>query len=214
MKPTFFDCETEPLPADELAKFMPEFQAPSNYKDPEKIKASIADQQARWIEDGALSAVTGRIICVGMLRGERFDVWTNEDESQFLIDWWGFASGELQSGGLLIGFCVKTFDLPFLVRRSWKHGIKVPFCIWNGRYFADNIIDVAELWQCGNRDPRDRVSLDTLSKFLGIGEKTGDGKDFAELWRTDQAKAKAYLHNDLALAQRAYNRISGNETKL
>lgn len=210
MNPVYFDCETEPLPADELAQFMPEFQAPSNYKDPEKIRANIADQQARWIEDGALSAVTGRVLCIGTLRDKNFDVWA-DDEKQMLADFWGFASGELQAGRTLIGFCVKTFDLPFLVRRSWKHGVKVPFCLWSGRYFADGIIDVAELWQCANRDPRDRVSLDTLSKFLGIGAKTGDGKEFAGLWRTDKEKAKAYLHNDLTLTQRAYSRISGIE---
>ena len=40
------------------------------------------------------------------------------------------------------------------------------------------------------------------AKHLGVGEKSGDGKDFARLWATDRAAAEGYLRNDLELTAR------------
>jgi hypothetical protein len=207
MKPIYFDIETSPLPEADIRPLMPEFTAPGNYKDPEKIKANIAEQQAKWLADGALSAITGRVLCVGTLGDDVFLAYENEDEAKLLDQWWGACALHLRAGNRMIGFCCKTFDLPFLIRRSWRYGIQVPNCVFDGRWFDSGIVDVAERWALGNRDTRDRISLDNLSKFLGIGAKNGDGKDFAALWATDRTKAIEYLKNDLELTKRAYERM-------
>jgi hypothetical protein len=209
MTPVYFDIETAPLPESELIAQMPEFSAPGNYKDPEKIKANIAEQQQRWLQDGALSALTGQVLCIGAMDGEAMGLWdAGPGEAAMLESWWKKVADQIRSGRLMVGYCCKTFDLPFLIRRSWKHGVNVPYCIFKGRYFADEIVDVAEQWGCGNRDPRDRISLDSISKFLGIGAKNGTGKDFAALWATDKQAASEYLKNDLKLTQAAYLRMA------
>jgi hypothetical protein len=59
------------------------------------------------------------------------------------------------------------------------------------------MVDLRELWQLGDRQARG--SLDSIAKHLGVGAKNGDGKAFAELWRSDRKQAEAYLHNDLKL---------------
>lgn len=208
MKPVYFDLETAPLPEADLLASMPEFFPPSNYKDPEKIAANLAEQRKRWLSEAALSAVTGQILCIGTLRGDDFTLWRRDNESDLLIDFLGFLTAEIQVGGTMVGFCVKSFDLPYLVRRAWRHGLKVPFALWNGpRYFSDQIVDLADKWACGGRDPRDKVSLDTLARFLGVGAKTGTGADFARLWAEDVQAAVAYLQNDLHITQLCHERM-------
>lgn len=207
-QPTFIDVETGPLPLADVLDLKPEFSAPANWKDPAKIKANIEEQEAKWLADGALSAITGQVLVIGTLRDNSETFWTGEsDEKQLLIDFLGWASGEIQGGRRLIGFCCKTFDWPFIVRRAWRHGLQAPFCLWDGRYWSDAIVDVAERFACGGREPRDRISLDMLSKFLGTGKKLGEGKDFAALWANDRPKALEYLKRDLDLTKLAYERL-------
>lgn len=62
------------------------------------------------------------------------------------------------------------------------------------------MVDLRDEWQLGDR--QSRGSLDSIAKHLGLGGKTGDGKAFAELWRTDRKQATAYLHNDVELTAR------------
>jgi len=103
----------------------------------------------------------------------------------------------------MIGFNIFAFDLPFLIRRSWKYGIQ-PQGVRKGRYWSDDLVDLRELWQMGNR--QDHGSLDSIAKHFGVGAKNGNGKDFANLWAADKTKAIEYLRNDLnlvaAIAQR------------
>ncbi len=97
----------------------------------------------------------------------------------------------------MIGFNIFGFDLPFLFRRSWKRRVPIPFGLRRGRYWGDQLIDLRDTWQLGDRQARG--SLDSIAKHLGVGAKNGDGKAFAELWRSDRKQAEAYLRNDLEL---------------
>jgi|SRR5688572_11735889 len=207
MKPLYFDCETAPLPEAELLASMPEFEPAANLKDPEKIKANIAEKRQRWLSEAALSAVTGQILCIGTLRGGEFHLWKGVSEEDLIFEFLAFLQTEIQSGTRIVGFCCKSFDLPYLVRRAWRYGIRVPFCLWEGRYFSSLITDLAEAWACAGRDPRDKVSLDTLAKFLGVGAKHGNGADFARLWAENQEQAIPYLRNDLLLTQLCHERM-------
>lgn len=206
LKNFIFDIETAPLPTDQIMPLMPEFEAPGNIKDPEKIAAAITAKMNKWIEQAALSAITGKVLCIAFLEDGVFNILDTSSEDVLLDSWWPWAQAQIQGGHNLIGFCCKMFDLPFLIRRSWAHSVPVPKCIWNGRYFSDQVIDVAEKWQCGVRGG-ENISLDQLSKFLGIGQKNGKGEDFAALWASDKAKALQYVENDLRLTQKAYERM-------
>lgn len=206
--PIFFDLETSPLPLEQIQHLKPEFRAPANYKDLDKIKASIMEQEAKWLADGALSALTGRVICFGyMANGEFYSVFGDEHEKLTVQDSLGFMAQSIQAGHVLVGFCCRTFDTPFLIRRAWAFGVSVPACLFEGRYLSSSIVDVADRFACGGKEPRDRISLDTLSKFLGTGQKNGDGAEFAKLWASDRPKALDYLKNDLTLTKLAYERL-------
>ena len=195
MNYNIFDLESAPLSETEIARFMPEFQAPSNYKDPAKIAGHIAMQAREWIDQAALSALTGRVLCIGIASSETSQYVLDDEREEVTIG--AFWNLFRQSAVVWVGWNCKHFDLPFLVRRSWHLGVQVPPDLYQGRYFSTKIIDLMELWGCGNHG--DRLSLDTAAKFMGVGAKNGDGADFSNLWATDRQKAYEYLKNDLVL---------------
>ena len=67
------------------------------------------------------------------------------------------------------------------------------------------MIDLREVWQMGDRQAHG--SLDAIAKHLGVGAKTGNGKDFAALWEKDRQTAIAYLENDLSITAAIANRM-------
>lgn len=130
-------------------------------------------------------------------QGGRCIILGHEDEAQTLREFWELTRGEMGRTTPLIGFNIFSFDLPFLIRRSWKQRVPVPWGLRRGRYWDDQLIDLREAWQLGDRQARG--SLDCIARHLGVGAKNGDGKAFAELWRRDRPQAEAYLRNDLEL---------------
>jgi uncharacterized protein YprB with RNaseH-like and TPR domain len=205
MQTVFFDIETEGLPKAELLKNAPEFKAASNLKDPIKVRESIAQKQQDYLDEAALSAITGRVLCVGIIHKGNFSVIHNDDEARLLADFWDFATDEKQLARRMVGFNTHAFDLPFLIRRSWKLDVQVPEGIRRGRYFNDNQVDLRVEWQCGDRQAHG--SLDAVSRHLGIGQKNGDGAEFAALWHTNRAQALAYLENDVRLVEKAARKM-------
>lgn len=134
------------------------------------------------------------------MRNAEFRIIADEDEAQMLREFWDITRGEMGRINQMVGFNSNSFDLPFLIRRSWKHCVSVPFGIRRGRYWSDEMVDLRDAWQLGDRQARG--SLDVIAKHLGIGAKNGSGADFAKLWQSDRAKAVEYLRNDLELTAR------------
>lgn len=206
-----FDIETGALPESELTQFMPDTWPVGNAKDPAKVAAIVAEKKAAWLADAALDALTGQILAIGLIEdigvmqeGGTFFCLGNDEaasgEKTLLKTFWDFVGTDTGAQmPVLIGFNCNSFDLPFLIRRTWKHGLQVPVGIRRGRYWGDQIIDLRDVWQCGDRQACG--SLDTIAKHLGIGAKTGNGKDFAALWHTDRTKAMEYLTQDLRLTE-------------
>lgn len=192
-----FDVETGPAPDDVLDKLKPIFEADGRLKDPAKIAADLADKEAAWKERAALSALTGQILAIGLKQVDDFGmppVVLEDSEFQILVDFWGL----WRAGGKFIGFAIKHFDVPFIVMRSRILQVGVPFDIMEGRYMSQRFVDLQELWCLFQYDTKGH-SLDAVCRACGLGQKNGDGADFAKLWRSDKPKALAYLHNDLAI---------------
>ena len=207
-----FDIETGPLPLPELQASMPEFEAPSNYKDEEKIAKAIEAKKLAWIDKAALDARTGRVLAIGysVINPEAQHgcqiIDDSEGEKQLLESWWDFYRKSRNVGATWIGHNIRAFDLPFLVRRSMRHGVCVPSgLLANGIRYDRLVVDLMELWACG--DFKSTISLDNLAKFLGVGAKNGNGKEFYGLYKTDREKALDYLRNDVALVRACWESI-------
>jgi len=213
-----FDLETGPLAESELSALLPPFDPAEvktgNLKDPAKIAEKIAEAEANhrrdFIERAALDPLTGRVIAIGVMRydakgetptkfgkGGKFSIIGHDDEARTLREFWELTRGEMGRLNPIVGFNIFGFDLPFLFRRSWKHRVPVPFGIRRGRYWGEQLLDLRDCWQLGDRQARG--SLDTIARHLGVGAKNGDGKAFAALWQSDRKQAEAYLRNDIEL---------------
>ncbi len=206
MKTIFFDIETGPLPEPELLQMLPPFDPAEvkvgNLKDPEKIAAKRAEAEAdhrrQFIERAALDPLTGRVLAVGLLSNrDDFRVIGVEDEAALLREFWTACRDEKARLNRMVGFNTHAFDLPFLIRRSFKHRVQIPFGIRRGRYWGEELIDLREEWQLGDRQARG--SLDTIARYLGVGQKNGHGHEFARLWTEDRAKAVEYVRRDVEL---------------
>ncbi len=207
MQTIVFDIETGPLPEAELAALLPPFDSAEvktgNIKDPAKISEKLreAEESHRrdFFDKAALDSLTGRVVAIGLMYPDsnEFIVIGHDDEPAMLREFWAATRGEMGRVHQLVGFNVGQFDLPYLMRRSWKHRVPVPFGFRRGRYWSDQVIDLREAWQLGDRQARG--SLDAIAKHLGVGAKNGNGADFAKLWQSDRAKAEEYLRNDLHL---------------
>jgi len=218
MRTLIADIETGPLPESELVAALPPFDPAEvktgHLKDPEKIRAKIAEAEAKhrrdYFDQAALDPLTGRVLAIGVMvfpargdgpasleHGGQFKLIENADEALMLREFWSLVQGEMGRINPLIGFNIFSFDLPFLIRRSWKHGVPLPFGLRRGRYWNDQLIDLRDCWQLGDRQARG--SLDSIARHLGVGAKTGEGQAFAELWQTNRPQAEAYLRNDVEL---------------
>lgn len=201
MKSITFDIETGSGSRAEVAEVKPDFQAPSNWKDPDKIREYITAKEAEWYQQAALSATTGRVLAIGYIEeGSDFRAFASGDEAADIAAFWNVITHYGAITHRLIGFNSNSFDLPFLIRRSWKLGVRPPATLMSGRYLNHNCVDLLDLWRCGNRE--DRISLDKMARYLGVGSKNGDGAEFASLFTMNTEAALRYLENDVLLTRR------------
>lgn len=203
-----FDIETAPLDDADLRHMEPEFAAPANYKDPDKIAAYIADARATWKQKAALSPLTGRVImfphlrsgdspAVDLIGGDGQD-WAEQAERALLYMAWARIERAAGDGALLCGWNSHRFDVPFLLRRSWALGVEIPRIATPRRLGLPWVDGMLEFTR---HAPGEYVSLDTASRFLDTGRKTGDGAMVGQLLRQQPEQAIAYALNDVMLTE-------------
>jgi len=202
-----FDIETGPLPSHELVipPFDPKEVKLGNIKNPdliaEKLQKAEETHVADYIRNAALDAISGQVLCIGYrIEHDQPAVLCSDTDGEIamLRQWWA-ALNDFERQPKLIGFNIKAFDLPFLIRRSWRHRLTVPYWLRQGRYWNDLIVDLREVWQLG--DSRAHGSLATISRHLGLGEKAGNGAMFSDLWNTDRQAAVNYCLRDIQLTK-------------
>jgi hypothetical protein len=118
------DVETAPMEG--AADYLEPAQAPSNYKDPAKIKEFCDAQDASNLRKLSLDPDLCRIVAIGVrdecMTAPRAVCATDEaQESEILASAWRLIDEQL-----IIGYNVVGFDLPVLLRRSLYLGVKAP----------------------------------------------------------------------------------------
>jgi len=217
MNTFIFDIETGPLPEAELEGMIPTFDPAEvklgNLKDPDKIAEKLAsaalNHRRDFIDKAALDPLTGRVLAIGAkVIGSGQVSIISGDEADVLSSFWNLVHPDSDSPRInqMIGFNIHLFDLPFLIRRSWKHKLAIPWGVRRGRYWSDEMVDLRNDWQLGDRMAKG--SLDSICRHLGIGSKNSDGKRFSELWASDRKAAEEYLTNDILLTEALARAIS------
>lgn len=110
--------------------------------------------------------------------------------------------------GRLVGHNIIGFDIPYLMKWSSYNGIKVPsfltpFGRGKGRFFPDVFTDTMLIDSMGKFG--EMISLDNLSKAYGFSGKSGNGKFFYQMNRSDQIE---YLTNDVEQVLNIYRKQS------
>jgi predicted PolB exonuclease-like 3'-5' exonuclease len=201
MKHIVFDIETVPQDEAKLLALAPEFTAPANLKDPEKIAAAIARKRADYLADAALNWKTAEVVLIGAADDTGVQSFTARSEKELIGNFLAVLTAALGDGVAVGGHNVKGFDLPMLVNRARVHGLKVPATIlsfWKGRpQWADNIFDTLEILSFGKFFEGNGV--DDVARVFGLPPKLGHGGDFPMLWRADRDGAIAYNRRDVEI---------------
>lgn len=157
-----------------------------------------------WLASAALEAHRAEVLAVGILTEGNTTPHLFHGLSEIEILTLAIELTECANFKKTIGHNILGFDIPFLCRRMWKHRIHPPPHWLNCSPYkaGDWAFDTMLAWSCGNRDQR--ISLDMLAWHLGVGRKTGSGKDFAATYRTNPKAALDYLTNDLILTEKCY----------
>ena len=189
MNHLIFDIETGTSENSRI--FMPEFTEPKT-----KTAKSADEKRQEWVEKTPLNVLTGQILAIGCRTYSEADELI--DTSEFILtateeanikDFWSF----YDSSGYVVGFNIKKFDLPYIVRRGYLYGIK-PLWDYTDRY-NPKIIDLMERW--GQGIYQEYVSLNDLCKYFNIPEKKHSGAEFQKLFKEDREEAIEYLRGDI-----------------
>jgi DNA polymerase elongation subunit (family B) len=163
-------------------------------------------------DKGALDAMTGRVVCIGMLIDDGGTVteitFVDEDERRLITEFWLTVA----PSDVLVGHNVLDFDLRFLRQRSWILGIQPSRKVDTRKYYSGDVLDTLQLWT--NWGNKTGVTLDALGAALGCGKKSGNGGKVAGWWaERDIDSIKTYCQEDVRLAYRVFCRLTYQEPK-
>ena len=204
-----FDIETGPASDEEIEALAPEFKPEDvktgNLTDLKKIADKVEGARVEHFsaikKKAALRAEYSRVLAIGWNGPDGREILHGPNERDMLSRFWSAARKAYREGLVLAGHYIKSFDLPYLARRSFVHGVVIPKELrpQRMRYWPFMFFDTAEAWSFG--DPQSRIGLDRLARFLGLEGKNGTGEHFGKLYKEDQAAALAYLEQDLKVSK-------------
>jgi len=219
MKSLYYDIETCALPIEDLRKIMPEFDEnevkTGNIKDPEKIRAKIEEaregHEANFIDRAALKAISGCVVAVTFAEDDAPPQMKVGDELALIRHFRDRCNTAIHLGANIYSWNGAGFDIPFMLQRGAVHNLglhgKFMSC-FKGRFSVnERFIDAMQVWIAAYGGDKTGSSLNTVSKALGIGQKTGSGKDFAALLKSDPKKAEEYALMDCVLLRDIVTRM-------
>lgn len=187
----------------------------------QKAEAVEAVRAARtkWAEEAMdrapLSALTGRVLAIGYLRNDGAGAVAHLEESggemAMLEQFWGYFEKYCLDGCPMVGFNSSTFDVPFLYQRSVILGVGVPEGVLSRRrYLHENLLDLREVWGCGQRQPKGKLGELARAMHLGSKPEEVEGKHWWRWYFGGEARrreALAYLQNDCLMTLRVAARL-------
>lgn len=185
-----FDIETQPYGSLDLAPFVKKAEPfdPEACKrefatareDSPKGREFLAKKQAEheakanqnakeFAEKAALKPETGSVIALGVITPNGEENVVTGTEKAILGHFWDIFHTATTKGLRIYGWNIADFDIPFLIRRSWKNGIKPPSILVSNRYLTDDFVDLKKIYACGVYG--EHPSLDLAAKhLLGTGK--------------------------------------------
>jgi len=187
----------------------------------------IAAEEERCYQLGALSATSGRIVClavhVGPVPGLEIEgLEHSQREHVFGIDADGFEHDERRAltafltllkdfdpdTDEIVGHNILGFDLPFIFQRCLVNNISVRPFIDLSEFHVRGVFDTMHHWWLGSKR---HVSLDDIAWALGIeSSKTAEaeGSKVFQMYQADKlAEIREYNLNDVRVTRKVYERM-------
>lgn len=175
----------------------------------EKHDEMARNHRQEWadgiVSSAALDASIGRTLAIGYSwshngkEGIAIDGVNDEPEEDILHRFWCHFLWTRSVRGKIGGHCVKSFDVPWIIRRSIVHRETYPQDVLSqGRYLDRLFFDSNEKWSAG--EWKGGISLNHLAAVLGCRLKvdhTVTGETFHVFWGSDRQKAIEYLTGDV-----------------
>jgi len=197
-----FDLETAANITDEKRERFIQSAKYGNLKDPAKIEAKIKEHVETCVERAALDPLSGRIVAFSchVIGSTSFTTVVNLDPAaeihlidDLLTEWQG------SKCDAMIGFNIRSFDLPFLFGRMLAHGSRCGLSIPRPKDYRQVI------------DMRDWLPEGKLAHWLaecGLPSKGGDGSDVAKWVEAgDSSAIKDYSSQEIRSMALLVNRL-------
>ena len=176
------------------------------------VRQQEKERDEKLLEKAAVDPLRGRVLVSPMMDAERpgdFLYYGQGSEREIIKETWGLIANTILSGELVVGWNIRSFDLPFLWRRSLAYGLTVPSRLYDIRgdrfYWHGNFCDLRVLFLGGEWNPGGG-KLDHVFRLMGITSKPFQGKFFSEIYAEDPEKAREYCMTEhlgmLELVQR------------
>jgi hypothetical protein len=189
----------------------------------------IAAEEERCYQLGALSAASGRVLCIavhvgpipglefeGVQLGESEHVFgidqdgNERDEQQTLTAFLDFMKGFDPESDEIVGHNLIGFDLPFIFQRCLAHSLAAPPFVDLADYHVRGVFDTMHHWWLGAKR---NISLDDIAWALGLeSSKTAEveGSKVFDLYAAGRlAEIREYNLNDVRVTRKVYERMVG-----
>ncbi|MBI2107430.1 ribonuclease H-like domain-containing protein [Candidatus Woesearchaeota archaeon] len=145
------------------------------------------------LEEGA------RVVAIGLRCGDFHKVFTANKEKDLLTEFWNlpFFNGSFK----LIGFNSSQFDLPYLIVRSFKYGIKIP-------QIQGRSIDLRFVLSYGNKFQNGKLSQYASLFLKEETQKLSDGNSVKEWWEQNEIEfIELYCGRDVFITFKIFERL-------
>lgn len=212
----FLDVETCPdqkAGAEEAARSR--ISAPSNYKDPEKIAAYVAEKGAEAYRRTSLDAGYGEVICIAYAFGNgdiksltRTMESGPDGERSLLGRFWAEVEENTDAALVWVGHKVAFFDLPFLYRRGAVLGVYPTRPIMpDYKEWSRDVMCTSYMWTGSSQNG---IKLEELSEILGINSPKDllHGSEVYDAALAGEYEAIAnYCEGDVRATREIFNRL-------
>lgn len=207
----YLDIETLPGPESLKEEIAQDIKPPASMSKAETIQKWEEEQKPGAVEESfrrtALRGHTGRILCIGYIKegpdGTTEGVLSGE-EPDILKSFWELAEDVDQ----FVGFNILDFDLKYIWQRSVINGITPSKELNFARFRSEQIYDVMQEWEKWGRD---NISLDALTKSLGIPSPKGGmhGSEVYDYYKEGKLdEIYEYCLGDVVATRDAYKKMN------
>lgn len=152
------------------------------------------------IETDGLSPIENRIVMIGIKTEKEELIITSDNEKEIIEEFWQYLKQNNVS--MLIGFNIRSFDIPFIISRTFKYGIKAT----NLKY---KLFDLRRAFNYYFNSYA-KGTLEQYSELINSGSKYKGIKSsmIPELWKNKEVDTiRKYLLQDVRMTWEVYERF-------